>query len=379
MKKTTQRQKVAIIGARIIGCTLVMKSLKVGYGVTLFERDATSKGASASNFGLIMVSELTKGEDLRLRLASSAQGQELSVKISEIDFRAGRSLELFKSQTELQWTQRTIDRGSNNQRKLKIIDQWDLKHFGLVVLNSNVLGRLLSDSYPSVEPGTALAEIIKYLNSSLNCNLRFWVKPIEVDDNAVETPDGIQEEFRIVSATPRENYGSFLARHTAPKKTSLRISRAVGLKRQRIKATVGPVIIDREALAHHVTHSSNTCPVKDPPQDASSEMRYDLQLSSRRPADSSVFLRTTDNKDPQDEFRIDVTMTEYISGSLSPLITAGKLYSGAIWEGVYSCTQDPLRDCVALARQSIPIGFRGLPRRTNLSLAIADEIVSWIK
>lgn len=316
-----------------------MKSPNIGYGVTLFELDTTPKGTSADHFGIIMVIRLTKGEDLRLGLASRAQWEEPSVALPQIDFRSRGSLGLFTSESELQWAQRAIESNPNNQRQLEIIDRKDLKHFGLVV-NSNVLGGLLGGLDASVEPGTALVEIIKYLESSLNCNLRFGVEVLDVDDIVVETSDGVREEFHTIIATTGANYGGFLSRHTTPSKAGLRISRGVGLKSQPIKATVGPVIADGDTLAHHYPFFAHL-PHEDPPQDASSAMRYDVALSARQTADGSIILGTTFNKDPRDEFRIDVAMTMYFTDRFASLITTEKLYGGAIWEDVYSCAQDP--------------------------------------
>lgn len=196
---TTSRQRVAIVGAGIIGLAHAWSAAERGHAVTLFERSAKASGASIRNFGMVWV--IGQRDDAQHIAMTSRErwltfGTQAGIWIQPCgSIHLAHRPDEWDVLTEFYETHRSAPRGSTLTllRRDEVLDRTPAAN------PDGLLGGLWSSTECCVDPTSAVRTMPNWLTTKYGVDFRYSTAVIHVEPGKLITGCGTAHAFdRIV-------------------------------------------------------------------------------------------------------------------------------------------------------------------------------------
>jgi FAD dependent oxidoreductase TIGR03364 len=158
-------QRTVVVGAGIIGTTHALFALARGASVVHLERDATPRGATVRNFGLVWVSGRASGAELALALRARTLWEEIASFVPDVGFRANGSLTLLNSEDELLVAQRALARVDADARGFELLSHDEVLSRNPALKGNFELG-LFCGRDAAVESRVALGALRRWMSAT---------------------------------------------------------------------------------------------------------------------------------------------------------------------------------------------------------------------
>jgi len=154
--------RVVVVGAGALGVMHAFFARQRGFDVVHLERNASPRGASVRNFGLIWVSGRAPGAELALALRARSLWEEIATVVEAVGFRAAGSLTLATEEAELALMEQACEREDASLRQWELLDGPSARSM-CPAISEQVIGALFCRSDAVVEPRSAVHAIRSYL------------------------------------------------------------------------------------------------------------------------------------------------------------------------------------------------------------------------
>jgi FAD dependent oxidoreductase TIGR03364 len=156
--------RVVIVGGGVLGTMHAVQALSRGIDVVHLEREASPRGASVRNFGLIWVSGRAAGPELALAQRARTLWEELATVVPEAGFRSHGSLTLATDDAELGLLKEAAELPDAAERGFEFLDQAAAVEIN-PALRGEFAGALICQRDAIVEPRMVLGAFRDYLIS----------------------------------------------------------------------------------------------------------------------------------------------------------------------------------------------------------------------
>lgn len=186
-------EKVAVIGAGIVGVAHAWREAAAGAEVTLFERSAKAEGASVRNFGMVWPIG-QRPDRLETALLSRSLWEEL---IDGAGTWSGRRGSLHVAVREDEWRvlQEFAERAAELGYDCELLNAEATRAASPAITNPEVFGGLLSTTEIGVDPREVLAAAPAWLADTLGVRLEFETTIVETSPPSVVASDGRSWDF----------------------------------------------------------------------------------------------------------------------------------------------------------------------------------------
>jgi FAD dependent oxidoreductase TIGR03364 len=195
------RERVAVIGAGIVGLAHAWSAARRGHEVLLFERDPHARGASVRNFGMIWPIGQQHGRNYDTALRSRALWLEL-LNSADIWHRESGSLHVAYREDELAVLTEFADLADELGFACRMISPSEVTKLSPAVRRDGVLGALWSDSEIGVDPRQVIATMPRWLQDQYGVRLHFRTAIERVTMPWILAADGERWQIdRVIVAT----------------------------------------------------------------------------------------------------------------------------------------------------------------------------------
>jgi FAD dependent oxidoreductase TIGR03364 len=189
-----------VVGGGILGTWHALELCRAGYAVHHLEADATPRGASVRNFGLIWVSGRRSGAELDAALRSRQRWEEVSADVPGVGFRPHGSLTLARTDGERKVMEEFAHHGEAMERSTTYVSPDEI-----IALNPGVQGDVAGGLYCSrdavVEPRRALGALRSYLSARESYTYHPGCRIVSLGTHAVTDVSGTRWEADVVIMT----------------------------------------------------------------------------------------------------------------------------------------------------------------------------------
>ncbi|TWT87617.1 D-amino acid dehydrogenase small subunit [Pseudobythopirellula maris] len=193
-------ERVAVVGAGIVGVAHAWREAARGRSVTLFERDPRAQGASVRNFGMVWpIGQAPELIDTALSSrslwreyldATGAWGHELG------------SLHVANQQDELRVLEEFAAAGPDLGYDCRMLSAAEARRASPALDHEATLGALASPTEIGVDPREAIAVAPAWLAERYGVELEFGATVVDIDMPRLQTADGRRWEYdRVVVAS----------------------------------------------------------------------------------------------------------------------------------------------------------------------------------
>lgn len=158
---------LAIVGSGIFGTMHAYFALKMGFRVTLIERDPVPLGASVRNFGMIAVGGRAPGVELAAAVRARELWGEISRENHGLTFRASGSMVVALNDNHLSVMSEVANYPDAELRGWRVVDRSEAKDIN-PGLRGDIAGGLYCSMDAVVEPNLVLSELRTFLLRSSN-------------------------------------------------------------------------------------------------------------------------------------------------------------------------------------------------------------------
>jgi FAD dependent oxidoreductase TIGR03364 len=167
-----RRERVAVVGAGIVGLAHAWSAARRGHDVLLFERDQHARGASVRNFGMIWPIGQQHGPNYEVALRSRALWLEL-LQSADIWHRESGSLHVAYRDDELEVLTEFADLADELGYVCRMISPEDVAKRSPAARREGVRGALWSDTEIGVDPRQVIATMPRWLQDQYGVRLHF--------------------------------------------------------------------------------------------------------------------------------------------------------------------------------------------------------------
>lgn len=195
----TSQERIAIVGAGIVGLAHAWSAAQRGHAVTLFERSAKASGASIRNFGMIwVVGQRDDAQELAMtaRARWLQVGQDAGIWISQCgSIHAAHRPDEWEVLCEFHETQRASPRGDN----LSLLSRDEVLRRTPAANPEGLLGGLWSSTECCVDPTSATRALPGWLRDRFGVDVQYATSVTHVETGSLTTSCGATHSFdRIV-------------------------------------------------------------------------------------------------------------------------------------------------------------------------------------
>lgn len=364
--------RVVVVGAGIVGSLHALIAHDRGHDVVHIEREATTRGASVRNFGLLWVSGRQAGPELALALRARAGWDRVAARIPAVGLRPDGSLTLARDDLELKLLVEAGNLADADARGFRLLDPAEARELNPAIA-TDVCGALWCQRDGIVEPRLAARAIVDYLRAQSRYQWLPRREIVDVADHRVVDHDGSVHEADIAVICTGAWHTGVAARglHGIP----VRRVRLQMLQTFPFPVRLTTSIADIDALRYYPAYAELPVALL-PPQPAVAQ-RAHAQLLIVQRQDGSLTIGDTHEYD--EPFGFDVQEAVYTH----LLERAGQLLGRPLppvrsrWAGVYSQVTDDrlyirqqLADGVVLVTG---LGGRGM----TCAPTVAAETFGW--
>jgi FAD dependent oxidoreductase TIGR03364 len=194
-----QKERVAVVGAGIVGLAHAWSAAERGHSVTLFERSPIASGASIRNFGMVWVIG-QKDEAQPLALMARERWLRVANQAGVWILPCG-SIHLAHREDEWQVLQEFYEshRSSERSKWLELLSREQVMQRTPAANPNGLLGGLWSSTECCIDPTSAVRAIPPWLHSHYAVDVRYSTAVVHVEPGQLRTADGNRHSFdRIV-------------------------------------------------------------------------------------------------------------------------------------------------------------------------------------
>jgi FAD dependent oxidoreductase TIGR03364 len=250
---SNERERVAVIGAGIVGLSHAWAAARRGHDVWLFERDPHARGASIRNFGMIWPIGQQHGRNYDTALRSRALWLEF-LESAGVWHRECGSLHLAYRDDELAVLTEFADLSAELGYSCRMITPAEVTRLSPAA-RRNALGGLWSDTEIGVDPRQVIATLPHWLAEKYGVRLHFGTAIERVTMPWVVAADGERWQVdRVIVATGSDVRTLFpqVLQQAGFKQCKLQMLRTV---RQPGGWQFGPMLASGLTLRHYPTFS----------------------------------------------------------------------------------------------------------------------------
>ncbi len=244
-------ERVAVIGAGIVGVAHAWREAKHGAKVTLFERDNRAKGASIRNFGMVWpIGQPISKYDTAL--LSRSLWQEF-IKETKIWHEESGSLHVAKQQDEWHVLEEFYELSKDLGYNCKLLDLKQTLERSEGVTRESLRGSLWSDTEIGVDPREVIATAPQWLADQYGVVLEHGTTISEIDFPTIRSTEGREWSFDRVTVASGADFATLypdLFAKNRLAKCKLQMMRSVA---QPAGWRLGPMIASGLTLRHYPT------------------------------------------------------------------------------------------------------------------------------
>ena len=196
MRPMTER--VAVVGAGIVGIAHAWQEARHGAQVTLFERDHQAQGASVRNFGMVWPIGQPNGPLHRLALRSRELWAEL-VEDAKLWSDPCGSIHVACRPDEMEVLQEFADLAPELGYDCQVVGPDEVERRSAAVARGSVLGGLSSPTEMCINPRQMIARAPEWLRDRWGVAVHFGTRVSDIDLPKVSAADGRQWHFDRVT------------------------------------------------------------------------------------------------------------------------------------------------------------------------------------
>ncbi|MDC3425451.1 FAD-binding oxidoreductase [Aquibacillus sp. 3ASR75-11] len=197
-----KRTEVAVIGGGIVGCAVAYYISKLGYEVTIIEKNELASGTSSHCDGNILAIDKDPGFDSQMALKSQKLiGQLVKELPMEFEYRQPGSILVCETEEEMGAAERWVKSQQEAGLPFRMLDQSDLRYESKY-LADDLLGGLECGSDSTVNPYLltyALYEGAKQLGASLMKQTSVKNMSYDNENYTIETDRGVITANQVVN------------------------------------------------------------------------------------------------------------------------------------------------------------------------------------
>jgi FAD dependent oxidoreductase TIGR03364 len=332
-----QRERVAIIGAGIVGLAHAWSAARRGHEVWLFERDPHARGASIRNFGMIWPIGQAHGRNYDAALRSRALWLEF-LQSANVWHHEWGSLHVAYRDDELAVLTEFADRADEFGYACRMVSPAEVARLSPAARRDS-LGALWSDTEIGVDPRQVIATLPRWLAEKYGVRLHFGTAIERVAMPWVVGADGERWQFdRVIVATGADVRMLFpqVLQQAGLRQCKLQMLRTV---RQPGGWQFGPMLAGGLTLRHYPTFSicKSLDALKQRIATETPELdRYGIHVMGCQNGHGEVVLGDSHEYDqsiePFDKSMID----ELILRELRQLLDLPDWTIGERWHGIYA-------------------------------------------
>lgn len=190
-------ERVAIVGAGIVGIAHAWREAVRGAQVTLFERSSQAEGASVRNFGMVWPIGQA-AEYVETAMESRALWDELIAETGVWSSNGG-SLFIAKHRDEWQVLNEFADRAAGLGYRCELLTARQTRDTCPAVTTDSLIGGMFSETELGVDPRQVIAMAPRWLAERYGVGLEFGITIATVDVPEVRSTDGRTWQFDRVT------------------------------------------------------------------------------------------------------------------------------------------------------------------------------------
>ena len=255
-------QRVAVIGAGIVGLAHAWAGARRGHTVFVFDRDSRAQGASVRNFGMVWPIGQPAGERLDLALESRVRWLALA---AESGIRVGNcgSIHLAHLPDELAVLEEFTARERRERPECRMLSVEEVRSLTPGANVSGLLGGLWSGTELGVDPRATLRTLPAWLAARHGVRFTFGTPIHSVHGGEVVGPQGTLGRFDRVIVCPGADLAHLAPGHAdratagpdAPRRCKLQMLK---LRAPPVGWRLGPHLAGGLTLRHYASFA--TCP-----------------------------------------------------------------------------------------------------------------------
>ena len=253
-RPSRRRERVAVIGAGIVGLAHAWSAARRGHEVLLFERNPKARGASIRNFGMIWPIGQQHGRNHYVALRSRALWLEL-LESAKIWHRECGSIHLAFRHDEMEVLSEFADQADDLGYNCRLISAAKIAEVSPAARREGLLGGLRSDSELCVDPRQVIATVPRWLNEQHGVRLHFGTAIERVSMPWITATDGERWQVdRVIVATGSDLKAVF---PTILEQVGFRLCKLQMLRTvpQALGWQLGPMLAGGLTLRHYPTFS----------------------------------------------------------------------------------------------------------------------------
>jgi FAD dependent oxidoreductase TIGR03364 len=335
---SSYRQRIAVIGAGIVGLAHAWSAARRGHDVLLFERDRRARGASVRNFGMIWPIGQQHGHNYEVALRSRELWLEV-VRNANIWHRECGSLHLAYRDDEMAVLTEFADRARELGYSCRLVSPAEAGNLSPAARRDGLLGALWSDSEVGIDPRQVIAAVPRWLHERYGVQLHFATAIERIAMPWILAAGGdrwpVDRAIVATGADIRMLYPQLLA-HAGFRQCKLQMLRTVP---QPQAWQLGPMLAGGLTLRHYPTFA--ICPSLDVlkrriAQETPELDRYGIHVMASQNGDRELILGDSHEYDdaiePFDKMAID----ELILRELRAIIDLPDWTIDQRWHGIYA-------------------------------------------
>jgi FAD dependent oxidoreductase TIGR03364 len=328
-------ESVVVVGGGVLGLMHAVAARRRGYQVVHLEREASSRGASLRNFGLIWISGRKPGAELKLALRSRQLWEQIAAEIPGTGFRPHGSLTLAAGDAEFTLIKQAAALPDAALRGYELLDSAAARELN-PALRGEFTGALLGGADAIVEPRSAPAAIRDHLLSRGPGYT--WLpgrEAIELRAGAVRDHTGAWHSGDLVVLCPGAAHSGIAGPHLASFATPpVRRVRLQMLQTEPFASRLTTSVADGDSLRYYPAYDLPGREHLPPQEPAAAAAAAQLLLVQR--LDGGLTIGDTHSYDEPFPFDVDEAAYDHLRGRAQQLLGSQLPPTRLRWAGVYS-------------------------------------------
>ncbi len=363
-------ERLVVVGGGVLGSMHALFGLERGYDVVHLEREASARGASVRNFGLVWVSGRAEGPELELALRARSLWQQVAGRCPGTGFRAAGSLTVAADEAEWAVLSEAAARPDARRRGFELLGPDEVRTRN-PALAGPMVGALHCALDAVVEPRLVPGALRKACQRRAGYTFLPGRQVVAVGDHRVT--DALGETHagdRVVLCPGAAHQGvaaEVLADHP------LRRVRLQMMETEPLSAHVATAVADGDSLRYYPAYAGPARDALGPQSPVAAQWEAQLLMVQR--ASGALTLGDTHASDEPFDFDVDEAPYRHLSSVAARLLGTELPPVVRRWAGVYS--QLVGEDAPVYLRAPVAAGVEVVTgaggRGMTLAPAIAEE------